>query len=58
MQVQIILLIMQLSQSQLEDTLIQTKRPVILETFNNLNLDPASPNYIKKVIGDRNLVID
>jgi hypothetical protein len=34
------------------------KRPVILETFNNLNLDPASPNYIKKVIGDRNLVID
>jgi hypothetical protein len=23
-----------------------------------LNLDPASPNYIKKVIGDRNLVID
>jgi hypothetical protein len=34
------------------------KRPVILETFNNVNLDPASPNYIKKVIGDRNLVID
>jgi len=34
------------------------KRPVILETFNNLNLDPASPNYIKKVIGDRNVVID
>ena len=34
------------------------KRPVILETFNNLNLDPASPNYIVKVIGDRNLVID
>ena len=34
------------------------KRPVILETFSNLNLDPASPNYIKKVIGDRNVVID
>ena len=34
------------------------KRPVILETFNNLNLDPASPNYIKKRIGDRNLTID
>jgi len=34
------------------------KRPVILETYNNVNLDPASPNYIKKVIGDRNLVID
>ena len=34
------------------------KRPVILETWNNLNLDPASPNYIKKVIGDRNVTID
>jgi len=34
------------------------KRKSVLETFNNLNLDPASPNYIKKVIGDRNLVID
>jgi hypothetical protein len=34
------------------------KRPVILETYNNVNLDPASPNYIVKVIGDRNVVID
>ena len=34
------------------------KRPVILETFSNLNLDPASPNYIKKVIGDQDIVID
>jgi hypothetical protein len=34
------------------------KRPVILETWNNLNLDPASPNYIKKRIGDMNLTID
>ena len=34
------------------------KRKTVLETFNNLNLDPASPNYIKKVIGDRNLSID
>jgi hypothetical protein len=34
------------------------KRPVILETWNNLNLDPASPNYIKKRIGDRNVTID
>ena len=34
------------------------KRKSVIETFNNLNLDPASPNYIKKVIGDRNLVID
>jgi len=34
------------------------KRPSILETFNNVNLDPASPNYIKKVIGDINITID
>ena len=34
------------------------KRPVVLETFNNVNLDPASPNYIKKVIGDMNITID
>ena len=34
------------------------KRPSVIETFNNLNLDPASPNYIKKVIGDRNITID
>jgi hypothetical protein len=34
------------------------RRPVVLETWNNLNLDPASPNYIKKVIGDQNRTID
>jgi len=34
------------------------KRPNVLETFNNVNLDPASPNYIKKVIGDMNVTID
>jgi hypothetical protein len=34
------------------------KRASILETFNNVNLDPASPNYIKKVIGDQNRTID
>jgi len=34
------------------------KRQLILETCNNLNLDPASPNYIKKRIGDRNVTID
>jgi len=34
------------------------KRPSILETFNNVTLDPASPNYIKKVIGDMNVTID
>ena len=34
------------------------KRPSVLETFNNVNLDPASPNYIKKRIGDMNITID
>jgi hypothetical protein len=34
------------------------RRKVVLETFNNVNLDPASPNYIARVIGDRNLTID
>lgn len=34
------------------------KRKSVLETYNNLNLDPASPNYILKVIGDRNVSID
>ena len=34
------------------------KRPVVLETFNNVNLDPASPNYIKKIIGDMDISID
>jgi hypothetical protein len=26
---------------------------VILETFNNVNLDPKSPNYIARIIGDQ-----
>ena len=30
-----------------------TKNKVILETFNNLSLDPNSPNYIASVIGDQ-----
>ena len=29
------------------------KNPVILEQFNNCNLDPDSPNFISRVIGDR-----
>jgi hypothetical protein len=29
-----------------------------LETFNNVNLDPISPNYIARVIGDRDITID
>ena len=34
------------------------KRKIVKETFNNLSMDPASPNYIKKVIGDQNVSID
>jgi phage tail sheath protein FI len=34
------------------------KRKVVLETFNNVNLDPASPNFIGRVIGDRYMTID
>jgi hypothetical protein len=34
------------------------KRKVVLETFSNVNLDPASPNYIARVIGDRYNTID
>jgi len=29
------------------------KNPIILETYNNLNLNPDSPNYIARRIGDR-----
>ena len=34
------------------------KRKVVYETFNNVNLDPASPNYIARRIGDRYITID
>ena len=34
------------------------KIKVVKETFNNVTMDPASPNYIKKVIGDQNVSID
>ena len=34
------------------------KKKVVLETFSNVNLDPNSPNYIARVIGDRKLSID
>ena len=30
------------------------KRKQILETWNNLSLDPNQPNYVSKVIGDQN----
>ena len=29
-----------------------TNRPVVLESFNNLSLDPFAPNYISRAIGD------
>ena len=29
------------------------KSPIILEQYNNCNLDPDSPNYLSRVIGDR-----
>ena len=34
------------------------KRKVVLESFNNINLDPGSANYIARVIGDRWSTID
>ena len=34
------------------------KRKSVLETFNNVNLDPASPNYIARAIGDRYSEVD
>jgi hypothetical protein len=33
------------------------KKKSVLETFANVNLDPNSPNYISRVIGDRKRVI-
>ena len=33
------------------------KKKTILETWSNVNLDPNSPNFISRVIGDRKLTI-
>ena len=33
-------------------------RPNIVEEFQGLNLDPNSPNYIKRVIGDKYITVD
>ena len=33
-------------------------RPSIVEEFTGLNLDPNSPNYIKRVIGDKYITVD
>jgi uncharacterized protein len=35
-----------------------TKNKVVLESFNNLSLDPNSPNYIEKVIGNQRKVVN
>jgi hypothetical protein len=34
------------------------KKKIVLETYSNINLDPNSPNYIARVIGDRKLTIN
>ena len=34
------------------------KKKIVLETYSNVNLDPNSPNFISRVIGDRKLSID
>jgi hypothetical protein len=33
-------------------------RPNIVESFQNVNLDPDSPNYIVRVIGDKYITVD
>jgi len=33
------------------------QRPIVLESYSNLNLDPDSPNYIARRIGDRNYTV-
>lgn len=33
-------------------------RPNIVEEFQGINLDPNSPNYIKRVIGDKYITVD
>ena len=34
------------------------KKKQVYETFSNVNLDPTSPNYVYRVIGDRYISID
>ena len=34
------------------------RRKVVYETYSNVTLDPSSPNYIYRVIGDRHITID
>jgi hypothetical protein len=35
-----------------------SRNPSILETFTNLSLDPKSPNYIARVIGDQTVTVN
>ena len=35
-----------------------TKEQIVLESFGNLSLDPTSPNFISKIIGDQKEVFD
>ena len=34
------------------------RRKTVYETYSNVSLDPSSPNYIYRVIGDRHITID
>ena len=34
------------------------RRPSYLETYNDVSMDPTSPNYISKLIGDMSVTID
>jgi phage tail sheath protein FI len=34
------------------------RNPSVLETFTNLSLDPKSPNYIARVIGDQTITVN
>lgn len=56
------LVVRAVDQDNIEDTPYDTKdtdaRPNVLETFNNLNLDPNSTNYIARRIGDRYITVD
>jgi hypothetical protein len=35
-----------------------SRNPSVLETFTNLSLDPKSPNYIARVIGDQTVTVN
>ena len=37
--------------------MIQQEQKSVLESFNNVSLDPTSPNYISRIIGDQTQVL-